>query len=150
MFVIDMLAYVFLFVLLVVMTRVQPTKKIAITFDGKRLSGVILRCHSPLGSRVGLLNTPVLNNGDGILLVGVKSIHTKGVHFPIDVIFLDETFKVLKWVENALPGIKKIKGPLGTRYTLELGGGTIASQLEMLHINSSLAITESLQMQVDS
>ena len=73
---------------------------------------------------MGLLNTPHLSNGDGLYLAGAKSIHTVGMHVSIDVLFMDDAGRILQAAENIMPGEKRVKGPRGTRSTLELAAGT--------------------------
>lgn len=128
----DLVCYVFLIALLIYFTRVRPLERIDVSIAGKSVGGTILRSGYNLSSRIGLLNTPNLAVGDGILLIGTKSIHTIGMHFPIDIVFLDDTARVLGWQESVAPGGKKLSGPAGTRSVLELGAGTIAGKLEKL------------------
>lgn len=124
----DLICYIGLFSLLVFMTRVRPLERVTLSIDGKPWNGVILRCKYGLGSRVGLLNTPRLGSGDGLLLAGVKSIHTRGMHFDLDVLFLDETNRILGTQKNIAPGVKAIKGPSGTRSIVEFSAGSIDQQ----------------------
>jgi uncharacterized membrane protein (UPF0127 family) len=125
----DLVIYLFLSILLIASTRIKPNKVYSILItDGTDatnkslvLATRVLECTSMLSKKVGLLNTPNLQAGEGLLLRGVSSIHTKGMHTAIDVIFLDDTMRILKIEENLQPGVTKTSGPKGTRHTLELG-----------------------------
>ncbi len=130
--IIDIVCYVILLVMLLFMTRVQTCKKVALSINSVNLPGSILLCYNGVANRVGLLNTPQHNTGDGLLLKGVKSVHTKGMHYPIDLIFLDESMRILRQEKNVLPNQTRIRGPRGTRSTLELGAGSIDAYFQDL------------------
>ena len=48
-----------------------------------------------------------------------KTITTKYMEFPIDIIFLDSKNNILKREYNIIPG-KKVKAPKNSKYALEL------------------------------
>jgi len=63
------------------------------------------RCHfanTVLKRMVGLLNRRKLSQGEGLLLDRCYGVHTFGMRFPIDVLFLDKDLHVIRAV-NALP-----------------------------------------------
>ena len=63
------------------------------------------RCHfanTVLKRRVGLLNRRHLAEGEGLLLDRCYGVHTFGMRFPIDVLFLDKDLHVIRAVK-ALP-----------------------------------------------
>ena len=72
----------------------------------------------------GLLGSAPLKHGEALILVGEKSIHTLFMGFPIDVIYVDKTYKVLRTDQNMVPFRL---GPLMRRsaYILETPVGTI-------------------------
>jgi uncharacterized membrane protein (UPF0127 family) len=74
----------------------------------------------------GLLGAAPLQEGEGLILVGEKSIHTFFMGFPIDVLYVDQTGKVIRADAEVVP--YRI-GPLVIRsaYVLELPSGAIAS-----------------------
>lgn len=81
---------------------------------------------SPWSRLVGLLGRREFMAGDGLLLLGEQAIHTLGMLFPIDVLFLDREHRVLR----AVGGLAPLRlGPLvrGTRSVLELPVGTLAA-----------------------
>ena len=72
----------------------------------------------------GLLGSPPLSDGEGLLLVNEKSIHTFFMTFPIDVIYINEQKKVIRTENNMLPN--RIGKHLSeSRYILEVPVGTI-------------------------
>jgi len=52
----------------------------------------------------GLLGRKSLPAGDGLLIWPCSSIHCFGMHFPIDVVFLDRHARVISIRENMIPG----------------------------------------------
>ena len=73
----------------------------------------------------GLLGAKPLQPGEGLVLVGEKSIHTLFMGFPIDVVYADQGGKVLRADINMVP---YRLGPFISRsaYVLEMPVGTIA------------------------
>ncbi len=77
-------------------------------------------------SLLGLMGKPDLPNGSGLLLIPCQSVHTMGMRFPIDVIFMDRNGKVLQLIENMKPW--RISRHLTkARSVLELPVGTIVA-----------------------
>ncbi len=72
----------------------------------------------------GLLTTASLEKGEGLTLVGEKSIHTLFMGFPIDVIYVDKEYKIIRADVNMVP---YRLGPFLARsvYVLEMPVGTI-------------------------
>lgn len=138
----DFVAYAALLGMLIMTTKVRPLQEITLKFGDEQLAGVVLMCPYHLSSRIGLLNTPRLRAGDGLFLNGVKSVQTKGMHFPIDIVFLDEASRILEIKFSVEPGGRKISGPHGTRHTLELGVGTLALLSESISHYSKVQIID--------
>jgi uncharacterized membrane protein (UPF0127 family) len=64
------------------------------------------RCHfanSFWKRLVGLLNRSSVARGEGLLIDRCYGIHTIGMRFPIDVLFLDKDFRVLRAVKSVRP-----------------------------------------------
>lgn len=137
---IDIICYVALVALLVFMTKVRPNTRITLRWQNSPLAGTVLQCEPGIMNRVGLLNTPTLAPGDGLYLPGVKSIHTKGMHYPMDLLFLDDTKRILSFYKSAVAGQRKIKGPKGTSSVIELGAGTIELLLPDIQIHSRIEV----------
>jgi hypothetical protein len=73
----------------------------------------------------GLLGSAPLKNKEGLVLVGVKSIHTLFMGFSIDVVYVDKSYKVIRIDENMIP--YRLGSYVGqAAYVLEMPVGTIA------------------------
>jgi len=72
----------------------------------------------------GLMGRPLLKEGEGLVLAGEKSIHTFFMKFPIDVIYADRTWRVVR-LDPAMPPNRL--GPIvfQAAYVLELPAGVI-------------------------
>ena len=81
----------------------------------------------------GLLGSKPLQSGEGLVLEGVKSIHTLFMTFPIDVIYVNPSLQVIKTEENMVP--YKLGGYVRqAAYVLEMPIGTIeASKTQSGH-----------------
>lgn len=71
----------------------------------------------------GLLGRRELARGEGLLLVPCNGVHTLGMRFAIDVVFLSESGAVIQCVENLRPG-RWAHAP-GACMTLELRAGSV-------------------------
>ena len=138
----DVICYLVLLALLIYMTRINPGSIVSLKWGDTMLPGRILKCEPGLMNRVGLLNTPALAPGDGLYLPGVKSIHTKGMHYPIDVLFLDDSKRVLAFQKSVSVGQRRVKGPKGVSATLELGAGTIDLFLADLELYKRIEVLD--------
>ncbi|KUK53774.1 MAG: hypothetical protein XD78_0949 [Desulfotomaculum sp. 46_296] len=78
---------------------------------------------NPLQRMSGLLGKNYLPYGEGLLLVPCNSIHTFFMRFPIDILFLDRFYKVLRIVENLQP--YRLALHLKAFQTVELPAGTV-------------------------
>ncbi len=75
----------------------------------------------------GLLGSAPLQKGEGLVLVGEKSIHMFFMKFPIDVLYVDKDYRVIRADINMKPN--QI-GPLyvsKSAYILEMPVGVIAN-----------------------
>jgi uncharacterized membrane protein (UPF0127 family) len=75
--------------------------------------------------RVGLLKHESLPSGQGLWIVPCEGIHTFGMRFAIDVLFLGRNKKVLKVRPHMGPG--RISLCLWAHSVVELPAGTIAA-----------------------
>jgi uncharacterized membrane protein (UPF0127 family)/CheY-like chemotaxis protein len=95
----------------------------------------------------GLLGRESLPAGEGMLLQPAPSIHTVGMKFPIDVVFMDGTLRVLKIVERMRPWRAASKRHAWA--TLELAAGEVArrgievgDQVGVVQITDKLGVVE--------
>ncbi len=75
--------------------------------------------------RTGLLKHTGLEAGEGLWISPCEAVHTIGMKFAIDVLFLDRKRKVLK-VKNAMPR-GRLAASLFAHSVLELPSGTAAA-----------------------
>ena len=95
-------------------------------FNTTRKTVVSDRCrfaNTVLKRMVGLLNRSSLSEGEGLLLDRCYGIHTFFMRFPIDVLFLDKEYRVIRAV-SALPAFRTCAVPHAV-YVLELPVGAI-------------------------
>jgi len=96
------------------------------TLDGIPVEGLrVVRAEGLLARIVGLLNHASLAPGDALWLPRTGSIHTHGMLFPIDVVFLGKGGLVLRVETSCLPG-RVLRGPFRSGGTLELAAGSAA------------------------
>lgn len=79
---------------------------------------------TPASRRRGLLGMDRLPEGGGLLIVPCRQVHTFGMRFPIDVVFIDEALKAVRLVERLRPG-RLSPFVLRSRAVLELPAGTL-------------------------
>jgi uncharacterized membrane protein (UPF0127 family) len=77
--------------------------------------------------RRGLLGRTSLEPGEGLLLDPCRSVHTIGMKFPIDIVFLDRDMKVVGLKAEVKPGSLS-NTCLKARMTLELPAGAAAAK----------------------
>jgi hypothetical protein len=88
---------------------------------------------------VGLLKTAGLSENQGLLLKKCNQVHTFGMKFPIDVIFLSKDGDILHMEQEMAPGkisphVKKaywvleLKSGSGIRYKLEINQRLVIRQ----------------------
>ena len=92
--------------------------------SGKTLASVS-RADTWLLKGWGVLGRRSLEAGDGLWLSGVASVHTIGIRFPIDLLFLDTDLQTVRGLPNVPPGRWLVRAG-GAAHTLELGAGTLA------------------------
>ena len=72
----------------------------------------------------GLLGRPPLATGEGLLIDRCRMVHTVGMRYALDLIFLDAGGHIRKMVPNVLP--LRIAGAYSAQSTLELPAGALA------------------------
>jgi uncharacterized membrane protein (UPF0127 family) len=109
------------------------------------------RCHfanSVWKRMVGLLNRRSLGEGEGLLIDRCYGIHTFGMRFPIDVLFLDKDLRVMRAVK-ALPAWRTCAVKRAV-YVLELPVGAVENSRteegDQIQIRSAPADTTSLSV----
>ena len=72
----------------------------------------------------GLLGRAALGKNEGLLLSPCSHVHTFGMRFPLDVLFLNKDGTVVHCVPHLRPN--RMAGAWRARHTLELAAGSIA------------------------
>jgi uncharacterized membrane protein (UPF0127 family) len=80
---------------------------------------------TPHSRRIGLLRHKNLEPGEGLWIYPTQAIHTFGMQFPIDVVFLDRGLRV-KRVYHRLRPFRLTWFVWGARSVLELPSGSLA------------------------
>ena len=102
-------------------TKTMQTGQILI--DGQVRVSRVVRAVT-LWQRVrGLLGRRSLPAGHGMLLERCDAIHTVGMHFTIDVIFLDRAWRVCRVCCNISPGRLVVSGGWRASRALEVASG---------------------------
>lgn len=93
------------------------------TSAGHRVLTVMLAASAPERMR-GLLGRPPLQAGQGMLLLSCWLIHTFGMGYPIDLVYLRRDGTVLKVTAALAP--RRMSGCWGAHCVLELAAGEAA------------------------
>ena len=84
----------------------------------------VTRADTWLAKGWGVLGQAALPPGEGVWLPAVASVHTVGVRFKLDLLFLDSEMRTLRAVPDVPPGRLWV-GVRGAAHTVELGAGTL-------------------------
>jgi len=94
--------------------------------SGKYLAEEVVVADTPLKRLKGLLGRDDLRPGEALLLSPCNWIHTIGMKFPIDLVFLGKDNSVIRAEEN-IPPYRFSSFNLRARKVLELPVGAIAT-----------------------
>lgn len=95
-----------------------------LNLNGNATSIVVMPAHNWLSRLKGLLGTPSLDECTGLWLKPCNSIHTMGMLYSIDVLFLDDKHTVKKIAEH----VKPFRFRWGSKYAIsviELSAGAV-------------------------
>ncbi|MPM34201.1 hypothetical protein SDC9_80783 [bioreactor metagenome] len=98
--------------------EVKNTTKKLLLADKARMAD------SFFGRLRGLLGTKTLALGEGLVIQPCSSIHTIGMAYNIDVLFIDKNDCIAKIAADIGPG--RMAACSGSAYVIELPGGTAA------------------------
>lgn len=96
------------------------------TADGRCVARQVRMACSFRSRCIGLLRQANIPEHGGLLLVPGGSIHTLGMRFTIDVVFLNQQMRVVGLTER-VPPWRFVIAPRGTARVLELAAGKIAA-----------------------
>lgn len=91
--------------------------------SGKALAQRLVVAETFLSRLKGLLGRKELAPGDGLWIKPCNSVHTFGMRFPIDVVFLDRNMQVVSIVRGVRPGRAALHSKAAS--VLELPVGTL-------------------------
>lgn len=96
-----------------------------VTGEGKQVAAAVRVADTFAERAIGLLRRDALRSDEGLLLLPASSVHTFGMRFAIDIVFLDRRMRVLN-VSPHVPPRRLCIGPPGAARVLELPCGRIA------------------------
>lgn len=97
--------------------------------DPQRILPRVWRTANAVERMRGLLGRPVLGPGEAFLIEPCGSIHTWGMTYALDIVFLSSGWEVKKLVRNLVPW--RMASCLGAAMTLELRAGAL-TDLELV------------------
>src|SRR5215471_11015452 len=92
---------------------------------GATLASHVELADSPSARRRGLLKRDKLNPGQGLWIFPTQAIHTFGMRFPIDVVFIDRQLRV-KRIYHHLAPFRLTSLVWSAQSVLELPSGSLA------------------------
>jgi uncharacterized membrane protein (UPF0127 family) len=109
------------------MSRVYPSSmryvKLLNLTRGTILAERAAVAETPTARRRGLLGTASLGDGEGMVIYPCRQVHTVGMKYPIDVVFVDGNWVVRRVVHGLKPW-RLSPLALSARAALELPAGT--------------------------
>ncbi len=99
------------------MRAINQTRQVVLVQDGIIAASAWARLR-------GLLGRPPLQSGQGLLLRGEKAIHTVGMAYPIDALFLERSGRIVH-LERAMMPLRASPFVWQSADVLELPAGTI-------------------------
>ena len=90
---------------------------------GSLIAAVVETAVDSRSRRRGLLGRTSLPERHGLLLAPCNAVHTFGMQFPIDVVFVDRDGLVVKIVERL--GAWRLAGAMRASVTVELAAGSV-------------------------
>jgi uncharacterized membrane protein (UPF0127 family) len=96
------------------------------TAEGRFIAHEVKIACSLAARLVALSRERSLPTRAGLLLSPARGVHTLGMRFPVDVVFLSRQMRVLSLVQRLQPW-RVLFAPRGTGHVLELAAGQIAA-----------------------
>ena len=117
------------------------TLRVVVARTGRPLALAARMARGVVARAVGLLGRRALQEGEALVFERCNSIHTVGMRFPIDAVFVDRSWRVVALRPGLVPGrvVLPVSGAWGV---LELASGTVqqsglqeGDQLDLLEAN---------------
>jgi len=114
------------------MSQPPPLDKTALYKVTNAETGIVIAARvrvadTPQSRSIGLLNRASLDPDEALLITQCSSIHTFFMKFPIDVLYLDREYRVVRVVSNLVPSRLSFC-LLKASQVLELKAGALASK----------------------
>lgn len=93
-----------------------------------------MRTSNPFERMRGLLGKPPLQEDQALLITSCSSVHTIGMTYPIDLVFLDKHWRIRKIVKSLAPC--RMAWSLGSSMVLEMTSGTV----EYLNLKTNMQL----------
>lgn len=107
------------------MKKCEKSMKVINKSNQKLVADRAKVANNPLTRMIGLLNRSNLDKGEGLLIIPCNNIHSIGMKFNFDAVFLDKNNKIKHIIENMKPW--KLSPIIFSAYsTLELPCGTVS------------------------
>lgn len=103
--------------------RYEPRLTVSNRTRNAELGNAITIADQASSRRRGLLHHQSLASGEGLWIVPCEAIHTFGMKFSIDLVYLDRSCRVIKVKANVPP--RRISACLSAHSVMELACGTI-------------------------
>jgi uncharacterized membrane protein (UPF0127 family) len=91
---------------------------------GATIASDVQLADTPRARRIGLLKRDTLNPGQGLWIFPTQAIHTFGMRFPIDVVFIDRQLRVRRIYHRLAPF--RLTSVWSAQSVLELPSGSLA------------------------
>ena len=101
----------------------EPRFKIANLTRQVELASCVAVADHGIARSKGLLGRSSLAPGEGLWILPCEAIHTFGMRFPIDLVYLDRKLRVRKVRSGVVPW--RMSGCLSAHSVLELAQGTV-------------------------
>lgn len=95
----------------------------------------------------GLLGKRALLPGQGLLMAPCRAVHTFGMRFPIDVVYITQERRVIR-VATTMPPNRCGPWVKGSYYVLELPAGTVARTGTVVGDRIEMALAEDVEASV--
>jgi uncharacterized protein len=101
---------------------IEPITVYRLAPDGERPIADLETARTPFARLFGLLGRARLGPGKGLLLDPCGVIHTFGMRFPIDALFLDKNRRITRIHRNVGP-MRMARGGKGSAMVIEIQSG---------------------------
>jgi uncharacterized membrane protein (UPF0127 family) len=106
----------------------EPTVRVLNLTRNTVLGDMVGVAETSLSRMVGLLRHSKLEKGGGLLIIPSQGVHTIGMRFPIDVLFVDRNWRVL-YLRPAMEPYRVSSIRWRARSVIELPAGVIAETM---------------------